>query len=69
MIDFYSKVEELPISAGKDLYDYAINLSIKFNKKKKSKAFKLDWVGDLSELYSQYNSIELQHQISNMWIK
>jgi hypothetical protein len=69
MIDFMNIVEELPISAKKELFEYAEFLSYKFSKKKKSKSFKFDWIGDLKELGVDYNSVELQHQILNLWTK
>lgn len=69
MNDFLNTVEELPITARKELYDYAEFLHHKFNKKKKSKSFKFDWAGDLKEFGNDYSSIEIQHQILNMWTK
>ncbi len=69
MFDIYSAIEELPLSARQDLFKYAEYLHNKFNKKKKTKSFKLNWVGGLSELNTKYSSVELQHEISNMWLK
>jgi hypothetical protein len=69
MIDLLSTIEELPVSARKELYEYAEFLHSRFSKKKKSKSFKLDWAGDLKELGTKYSSVELQHQIINMWTK
>lgn len=69
MNDFYNTVEELPISARKELYEYAEFLRYKFSKENKSKSFKLDWAGDLQDLGAELTSVELQHQILNMWAK
>ena len=69
MIDLLSTVEELPVSARNELYDYAEYLHKKFSREKKSKSFKLNWVGDLKELAANYNGVELQHEILNMWTK
>lgn len=69
MIDLLSTVEELPVSARKELYDYAEFLHKKFSRKKKSKSFKLNWAGDLKELSAKYNGVELQHQMLTLWTK
>ena len=69
MFDIYNTIEELPLSARQDLFNYAEYLHNKYNKKKKSKSFKLDWAGGLSELSTKFSSVELQHEISNMWQK
>jgi hypothetical protein len=69
MIDFLNTVEELPVSARKELFDYAEFLRNKFSKKKKSKSFKLDWAGDLKEFNSEFSSVDLQHEILNLWTK
>lgn len=69
MFDILNTIKELPDSARHDLYNYAEYLHKKYHKEKKSKSFKLDWVGDLSELNIKYSSVELQHEITNMWLK
>ncbi len=69
MFDIYNTIQELPVSARNYLFNYAQYLHKKYNKKKKSKSFKLDRVGALSDLNTNYTSVELQHEISNMWQK
>ncbi len=69
MFDILNTINELPDSARRDLYNYAEFLRKKYNKEKRSKSFKFDWVGDLSNLNTQYSSVELQHKIVNLWQK
>jgi len=59
-------LESLPPEAQHELFNYAQFLQLKFHKQKKTKSFKLDWAGDLK---GKYNSVQLQHEINNLWNK
>ena len=63
-----SMFEHLPSAVKKQLIDYMEfllkNYSVK--QKKKKKKFSFSWRGGLSDLKSQYTSVELQHE-ANKW--
>ena len=57
------KVQELPDDMKREVLDYMEFLLIKYKGiKPKSKKFRFDWEGGLSELRSKFNSVELQHK-------
>ena len=57
------KIQELPDEIKREVLDYTEFLLIKYKSNKpKSKKFKFDWEGGLSELRSEFTSVELQHK-------
>jgi hypothetical protein len=58
-------INELP----PDLYQEAVDfVRFLFEKKaRKPKKIKLDWAGSLRDLRDQYTSVDLQHEIKDMW--
>ena len=59
------KIRELPDDIKREVLDYMEFLSIKYKGiKPKSKKFRFNWEGGLSELRGKFNSVELQHKAS-----
>ena len=62
-----SMFEHLPSAVKKQLIDYMEFLLKNYSsKQKKKKKFSFNWEGGLSDLKSQYTSVELQHE-ANKW--
>ena len=60
------KIRELPDDIKREVLDYMEFLSGKYKGTKaraRSKKFKFDWEGGLSELRNKFTSVELQHKI------
>ena len=57
------KIQSLPEDLKKEVLDY-MEFLIEKNKAKKSrtKKFKFDWEGGLSEIRGKFTSVELQHK-------
>ena len=60
-----SKIQELPEDLRKEVLDYIEFLRMKYrNKDSRSKGFKFNWEGGLSEVKDEFTSVELQHKAS-----
>ena len=58
-----SKIQELPENLKKEVLDYIDFLYMKYkDKNSKSKGFKFNWEGGLSEAKNEFTSVELQHK-------
>ena len=60
------KIRKLPDDIKREVLDYMEFLSGKYKDteaRARSKKFKFDWEGGLSELRNKFTSVELQHKI------
>jgi len=63
--DIKVKIQELPEDLRKEVLDYVDFLLMKHDaKESRTKKFKFDWEGGLSEAKKKFTSIELQHKAS-----
>lgn len=60
------KLEKLPADLKKEVLDYIEFLLQKYNTNLKDEKFRFDWEGGLSDLNSEYTSVEIQHKILEM---
>jgi hypothetical protein len=57
------KIEELPEDLRREVLDYIEFLLAKYRgKENRTKKFRFDWEGSLSEIRGQFTSVELQHR-------
>ncbi len=57
------KLKKLPYRAIPEVMDYIDSLLKKYSKKEFNESnFKFDWEGGLSNLKTEYTSVELQHK-------
>jgi hypothetical protein len=57
------KIEELPEDLRREVLDYIEFLLAKYTgKENRTKKFRFDWEGSLSEIRGQFTSVELQHR-------
>jgi|APFre7841882793_1041355.scaffolds.fasta_scaffold00924_5 hypothetical protein len=56
------KIDALPPHLQQEVLDYADFLAQKYISRKRKGKFKFKWAGALSELKSQFTSVELQHK-------
>lgn len=66
MEDFQRKFTTLPLEFQKKVLEYIDFLEYQGKNKKKQK-LGFSWAGGLKELKEKYGSVELQHQILNLW--
>jgi hypothetical protein len=60
------KIKKLPPELQQEVLDF-INFLLQKKIKKKKKKLKLKWIGALKDLRDKYNSVSLQHKISEWW--
>ena len=61
------KLQKLPEDLRREVLDYMEFLLKRYKGKDKeteAKRFKFDWEGGLSEIREKFNSVELQHKVS-----